>query len=325
MQNSSTFNFKQNRKNFARILGLFFGAVLCFFGGVRLLVERVDSLHFAAPLHESISRDRPVSEISTLGWGDGDNDHAALFFDENRIMTGIVRKADILILGNSRTQFAFPADRLRTFSQLSGHSIYNLSVGYNEAGRYFLELIRKFDLRPKTVIINIDGFFHDQLSDYATEVLGDGAWAAKRLSLERTLSYWIYPSLAQALPNFSVGRTNYLVYRDTNTGAWIPQHFPAERTPVLNAIVPVSPSHFESPFLETFLTEMKERQIRVLFTWIPGPHASYLRGFAKKCGVRAINPPSLALFTFDKVHLDPDSGRIFAAAFFSELQNDARF
>jgi hypothetical protein len=297
--------------------------VLCF--GFLLAITRtlVFNAHFfayAVPIRESVQRFLPARALSTLGWYGNELDHAALLFDFGGVSSKTAKSADILIMGNSRTQFAFPSESLREFSRITGRRIYNLAVGNNERGKFPLEIIRKYDLHPKTAVVNVDGFFHDRFSDYGAEVVKSGEWSNKKEFFEQLSSYWVYPALAEIFPNFVSGTSNYLLFRDPENGAWVPQHLPVKRFPIPKISKTDLSAEYEDPFLAEFLTEMKSRDVRVILTWIPGPKPSYVIPLGAKFGLEVVAPYPDQLLTFDESHMDPVSGKKFSEAFFAELK-----
>ena len=77
----------------------------------------------------------------------------------------------MILLGNSRLMFAARPRILDAFFEARGLRYYVLGFGFREADRFPLAVIEKFDLKPRMVIVNADGFFLDSLSDFAVRGL----------------------------------------------------------------------------------------------------------------------------------------------------------
>ena len=59
-----------------------------------------------------------------------------------------------------------------------------MGFGFREADRFPLAMIRRFDLRPRLVVVNADGFFGGGLSPWAEVVNRDTPFAARKLQWE---------------------------------------------------------------------------------------------------------------------------------------------
>jgi hypothetical protein len=68
--------------------------------------------------------------------------------------------------------------------------------------RFPLAIIEKFDLRPRLVIVNADGFFQNSLSDFARTVMKDTTFGAWKFSSEAEAGHEVRRALHQLVPNY---------------------------------------------------------------------------------------------------------------------------
>lgn len=146
---SSIFNFDKlsprlNRRHADCIAGF----AIAFFASVTLgllLVWHTALFAYAHPLKPYLSDGQWY-----LAWERriGHRDHEVLFYGIGESIDH-AKRADILFLGNSRTQFGFSSEVLTEFFASRGLRFFNLSFGHGEMDAFPLLLIKKFDLRPK--------------------------------------------------------------------------------------------------------------------------------------------------------------------------------
>ena len=257
-----------------------------------------------------------------LAFKDGPQlDHYVLFHGLGRSIES-ARAADILVLGSSRTQFGLPDAPLRAFERRHGVKIFHLGFGFSEPNAFPLEIIEKFDLRPKLVIVNADGFTTARESTMAAEVRSKSRWRAAMILFESFASSEVMPWLTTAIPRFVAPLPKPYLLRSTVTGSWRPVHWPHRDTPFSDNPFPVD--------LETWLPEarrfkeaMDRRGARIILTCIPANpelcNPERTRELARRLGVAAIVPWPPRLKMNDRYHLCQASGERFANAFLHEL------
>ena len=67
-----------------------------------------------------------------------------------------VKNADILIIGPSFSLYGFNDDLLTQFSNETGYKIYNLSFLGIRGGDFVIDILRKYKITPKYLIVNVD-------------------------------------------------------------------------------------------------------------------------------------------------------------------------
>ncbi len=119
----------------------------------------------------------------------GQVDHHVLYFGLDEKATAHLQAADVLFLGNSRVMYALRPQVLRPAFAALGLDYYGLGFGFREADRFPLAIIRRFDLRPRVVVVNADGFFGGGLSTWAEVVNRDTAFAARKIRWEIEIAH----------------------------------------------------------------------------------------------------------------------------------------
>ena len=114
-----------------------------------------------------------------------------------------LKRADVLFLGNSRLMFAARPGVFDAFFTERGLRYYVLGFGFREADRFPLAIIEKFDLRPRVVVVNADGFFQNHLSDFARTVIeGLGRSARGSSAVEAETGHEVRRAVHQLVPNY---------------------------------------------------------------------------------------------------------------------------
>ena len=109
-----------------------------------------------------------------------------------------------------------------------GLRYYALGFGFREADRFPLAIIEKFDLHPRYVVVNADGFFTDSLSEVAEQAIDESSFVARRRRWEATAAHTARRTLHRLIPNWIdlFGRPGFLWrrevigYRSRANGTW---------------------------------------------------------------------------------------------------------
>jgi hypothetical protein len=211
-----------------------------------------------------------------------------------------------------------------------GQRYYVLGFGFREADRFPLAIIEKFDLRPRLVIANADGFFQGRLSDFARTVMKDTPFGAWKFGVEAETGHEVRRAVHQLVPNFVdlFGRPGFawrrelVVYRSRSNGTWQPSPWEPGTAPV-PARDPWFPlTAREVAAARRFKAALEARGARLVLTAVPTPRPTGggPARFAELLGVPlvAVHPP--ALLTEDDDHLDESSAVAWSEAFVQELE-----
>ena len=246
----------------------------------------------------------------------GDYDHGAFWFASEPDALKAAARADVLFLGNSRSQFGFSTDATRAWFSSAAADFYLLGFSHFENVMFIGPLFDAVAPTADAYVINLDGFFDDRLSPPATEVLRGGdsenRYARKRL--------WQAPhrALCGAVP--VVCGNELAFFRDRLTGTWELSGTDG-LGPLAVADVDAAPGAVDAEVrrrAEAFLAGIPAESGCVLFTIVPSS-ATQRRAagvLAAQLDIPLIAPSVSDLMTFDGSHLDPRSAAEWSSAFF---------
>lgn len=261
----------------------------------------------------------------------GHVDHHVIYFGTDDEVAANLAAAEVLFLGNSRLMFALRPEVLRPFFDGEAVPYYVLGFGFREADRFPLAVIRKFDLRPRLVVVNADGFFNGGLSEWAEAVIRDTPFAARKLQFEAEAAHEARRVLHQIVPNWlrlfglpGLGlRRSFIAYRSRVDGTW-------EISPWAEATVAFAPPDLEGARLargevaaaRAFKAELEARGSQLVLTQVPTPEPMPGGGparFATLLGVPLVTPVVPALTSHDHSHLSAGSAHDWSRAFVQAL------
>lgn len=261
----------------------------------------------------------------------GHVDHHVLYFGIDDDAQRRLQAADVLFLGNSRLMFALRPEELRPFFAAQGLSYYVLGFGFREADRFPLAILRRFDLRPKLVVVNADGFFGGGMSPWAEQVIRDTPFAARKRQWEaeasheaRRMTHVVFPHWPSilGLPGLGNGRT-FTAYRSRLDGTW-------SIWPWRTASAAFRPAPLEGPGVgrgeardaDRFAAELAQRGARLVLTRVPTPVAMPGAGpaeVARRLRVPLVAPEIPGPTSADQSHLDAASAHDWTRAFLDAL------
>lgn len=245
--------------------------------GTALVVDRVPALKALRPGHE-VGRppDRDYYLANDIG---GHVDHHVLYFGLDEEVLTRMRAADVLFLGNSRLMFGLRPEVLRPAFEALGLTYYVMGFGFREADRFPLAIVRKFDLRPRVVVVNADGFFGGGISPWAEQVMRDTPFAARKWQWEAEIAHEVRRVVQVVFPHWPsfLGRPGlglakgFTAYRSRRDGTWALTPWPAG--------VPFEPAPLRGPGVgrgeaaaaREVQAEFAARGSRLLLTRVPTP------------------------------------------------------
>ena len=92
----------------------------------------------------------------------GDYEHGAYYYDLEPEALDHLKHADVVFFGTSRAQIALSTSALSSFFALHAMTPYLFGFGYGEYGAFPLAIMRKYDVKPKAIVILADPFFKDR-------------------------------------------------------------------------------------------------------------------------------------------------------------------
>jgi len=266
---------------------------------------------------DGYSSDRFLAYCNASGYGE--YDHGAVWFDLEPGLREAIGHADVVVLGNSRIQYALSNDVAKQWFQSNSISYYLLGFAFDENGRFEGPLLRKFAPKAKFYIINADRFFDRDESVIAKPIFHDS-----RESLHyRQLKAWQYPHRLICSNFPSVCQNKTVVYRSRETGSWSGSW--TSKAHAYN-VQPVSVGPANDvvrwpefvQFGEEFLSELPVERKCVLVTIVPTVLTKRQEAatIAEELGLRFVAPQVEGLQTWDGSHLDGPSATRWATEFF---------
>ena len=304
--------------------------VTLLLAGTVLVVDAVPALRAAAS--GLLAAEQPGDDDHYLA-GDigGQVDHHVLFFGLDADAHARLRAADVLFVGSSRLMFALRPEVLRPAFQALGQSYYALGFGFREADRFPLAIIRRFDLRPRVVVVNADGFFGGGLSAWAEVVNRDTPFAARKLRWEAESAHDVRRAVHIVAPNWlalfgrpGLGHARELnMYRSRLDGTWEVSPWPQSDAVFAPPPLDGSPlTRGEVDAARAFKADMDARGIRIVLTRVPTPAPQGGAGparFAELLRAPLVVADAPGLTSADHSHLDPASAHDWSRAFVAAL------
>jgi hypothetical protein len=256
----------------------------------------------------------------------GHVDHHVLFHGTDPDVVANLRESNVLLLGNSRLLFALTRQDLRGFFTRHGLTYYMLAFGHREHDEFPRAIIRRFDLRPRLVIVNADRFFLGEESGWAERVMNDSWFDAQKLWFEAEAAHLVRRSLHAVVPHVPDllgGERELIAYRSKVDGTWLI----ATSFAGLGAPMPrpetgrATPDAAKLRRARVLKHEVETRGGRLVLCLVPAPNASRpaAEWLARELGVPLVAPVLDGLQTFDGSHLTRESAARFARAFFDDF------
>lgn len=298
---------------------LFLGtAVLC--GSATLVLGRLpDALRCRA----TTAPDSFMSECR----GIGDYEHAAYALALEPAAVAALGRAEVVILGNSRAQFAFSADAARSWFAERGVRAYRAAFGYDEGSPFALTVLRRAGARPGLAIVNADTFFTERLSQPAARIRDD-PWRAWIGGLRNRAAIRLRADFCGSAPLARLCRgTRSAIHRVRSDGAWAWQDSlrPAgdkteiDRQPGERRSFPDG----TEARARGLLADMALSPSCLVLTSVPNSLSDFeaaTAALAQDLGARTIMLRLTGLRTIDGSHLDAESAERWSRAFLSELE-----
>lgn len=265
----------------------------------------------------------------------GNLDYDVIYYNFGKSIEN-ANKADIIILGNSRILSAFDESILKYYGNHYGLKFFNMGFGHIESYKFPYTIIKKYDLRPKIVIINAEDF-RDDFSNIAMHVISQGKPRRALSFFVRSSIYkdilifhsyspkWIQPILEKLLRK---NIYNKITYRSRITGALLIPPISRKSIPIINRYENNCDVEVKAlDIAKRFKDEMLQRGTQIVIT-LP-PHNNSCRKAAEKIaeyiGVPLIYVDWRGLNTFDGSHLTVESGQRFTEEFLKKFENSETF
>jgi hypothetical protein len=263
----------------------------------------------------------------------GDFEHGAYYFDLEPEAVENLRKAKVLFLGNSKTQFGFSTDKVKGYFNERSIPFYVMGFGYGEGVDFARTLIKKYNLKPKVLIVVSDPFFKSGLAPPASAIFDNFNPFWKRLwpwwdSVTKKIFNTLQPKICdlRAALCRSHSRTIYRVAKD---GSWIWRNL--FRPPEYGQF-PLDPARRKPLTKEPAMTDQENarylfeaagvRRDCVVLTVVPNSDIDaepYAVESGRLLGVRVELPKLDGLVTIDHLHLTWNSAQRWSGTFLREV------
>jgi hypothetical protein len=255
----------------------------------------------------------------------GHVDHHVLLQGLDDEMVGHLRRADVLLMGNSRLMFALRGPALAQYFAARGLRPFALGFGHEEQHRFPLEVMRRHGLRPRIVIANVDNFFGGVTSAWGERALRDSVFEGWKVRTEATTSHTVRRVMHQVIPHVPDlwdGEREFVIYRSERDGAWfIATNFGrgTRLQEFYRGDDVVRPHNVQ--LAAAFKEAVESRGGRVVFVLVPGRDVSltHAQMLADMVQVPLVAPDVAGLRTMDGSHLTDESAARYASVFFQHL------
>ena len=246
-----------------------------------------------------------------------DFEHGAFYFNLEPPALDNARKADVLVIGNSRIEVALSNDATADWFKRAAASYYLLGFSYNENMVFTDDLLRRMEPRAGVFIVNVDDFFDRRVTAAAKSILEDPADARSRYKWKR-FAQSLHKPICGALP-FLCGR-KFVVFRSRETGAYY--KIPGDEPVIARNAVSYDPTVDQAAVKDStaraidFLKQFAKGRC-VILTDVPFPQTNIgdAEAIAAGVGLPLVAPRLDGLSTSDGYHLDRVSADRWSRAF----------
>gem|GEM_PF-5001332 len=104
----------------------------------------------------------------------GDYEHGALLYEMEAAAIEPIKRAEVLFLGNSRTQYTFSSPPVIEAMNATGRPWYVMGFGFGAKSEMPQAMIERLGLTPRMLVINADPFFNDTPSGISQKIIAGG-------------------------------------------------------------------------------------------------------------------------------------------------------
>jgi hypothetical protein len=233
--------------------------------------------------HISLADRPPGTEYYLAHDRGGHLDHHVLYHGTDPEAMRHLREADVLFVGTSRMMFALRSRVLTPWAVAHGIKYYALGFGHRDGDEWVLDIIRRHDLRPKLVVVNVDGFFGRARSVWANRVRRDSMFGAGKAQLEGEIGHEVRRAIHRVIPNwidlygrpgFAFGN-EFIAYRSRENGTWTVSPWPEPTMAVAEERFSIQPvgDRIGGP-ARAFKSELDRRGAQLVLTFVPTPDSA---------------------------------------------------
>ncbi len=260
----------------------------------------------------------------------GDLEHSVFWKNLEPKLIDNVRNADVLFLGNSRTQYAFSTTAVSDFFKDKSYSHYVFGFGMGSQNIVPEMLAEKYTLNPKVLIINADPFFTNRISGTNQAMLEETLsrrWELKtKLMLGNLQKNICANNDSGILYSLLCKGVDETLYRRVEDGHWEVEYF-RKNSQIPTAIdnqqnLGVSVDEAKNIAID-FIEKLGLKKDCVILTVTPRTQTplAFAQQLAKELGTVGIFPNLENLLTVDDSHLDPASAIRWSSALLNQASS----
>ncbi len=255
----------------------------------------------------------------------GDYEHGALLYEMEAAAIEPIKRAEVLFLGNSRTQYTFSSPPVIKAMNATGRPWYVMGFGFGAKSEMPQAMIERLGLTPRMLVINADPFFNDTPSGISQKIIAGGddivAEYQKKQWLQglhqRLCADWGDSVLAPLLCGSSP-----TLFRARSDGTWNVEHYRPDR----HIAVTYSDHLMEElsdtvAAAESFIDAAGVPRDCIVLTVLPQRPTplDFGRALADELDLAFISPELDDLWTIDASHMDVPSNNRWSSAFMQEI------
>ncbi len=311
----SIFKKARNRKLAGVGVSVFCFFIFFFMAGQWISAEKPEWVH-QDPLPPQFRNLDSFSLFEAHGQIDAGN---ALYYGIGPLIS-LARKADVLVLGNSRPFFAFREEAIQEAEKKSGLTFFSLA-GPGDNFPFAREIILRNHLFPRFIILSEEDFFNPKLWPFQKEVMAGSWWHGWSNTYAHYYQWLVQYYTDGVIPRLTFFKANQgkeiFTFRSPLNNFLFLENNSGDHRPLVEQTGnhPSNPVRFN--MARIFIAEMRDRGAQVILIYVPnGKDPEFVRKEAEALGVSCVLPSLGGLETFDGIHLTPESSGRFARAFF---------
>ncbi len=255
----------------------------------------------------------------------GDYEHFALYKSSEPEALVSLKKAQVLFLGNSRTQYAFSTKAILDYFDSRNVDHYVMGFGQGAMSPVANAVMQAHALQPALLVANADPFFSDEVNGTFQRILDGDTELDNEFGRKKRLQTWqasVCSNSNHWLHNLVCNGEDETLYRSRKNGHWLTQFYRD------NQHIPVSESNALLDQLDNtqhkvaqFIEQTNIRPECLVLTVTPRTEtpAQFAKALAAATGLPLIMPQLSDLHTIDHSHLDSESAERWSASFLQQL------
>lgn len=269
----------------------------------------------------------------------GDYEHYAYYHESEPEAVANVKRADVIFLGSSNTQFAFSTSAVSDYFDEQSVSHYVLGFGHGAQSGVAEAVASKLALHPGLWVVNADPFFTGEVNATFERIHQPDShsflptWLQTNIHGEHSRKRWLQVEQRRRCDSadgsdlWCKGAADTL-HRNASNGHWLVENYREnlERPTGIDNVSHVEKISDYTRHAQRFMQALEIDASCLVITASPRTDTpeTYAKQLAENLGSPFVAPTIDGLKTIDDYHLDPDSAQRWSAAFLEELSPHLR-